>query len=547
MLPKTSPAPGRATNFPPASDRLASRSRNLTRGLAALRGHEALGSLRRGVEKESLRVFPSGALATTPHPRMLGSPLTHPHITTDFSEAQLELITGVHDNAAAALAELEDVHRFVCANIGEELLWSASMPCRLGAEAEIPVARFGTSNAGRCKTIYRLGLAHRYGRVMQTISGIHYNFSVPESLWPAIAQSRGETAGRDFVTNAYFDLIRNFRRYSWLLLYLFGASPAVCRSFVSEESAEGLETLDADTLFLPNATCLRMGPLGYQSEAQSSLHISYNGLPEYAASMRAALTEPYPPYAAIGTKADGEYRQLSTALLQIENEFYGTIRPKRRARSGERPLDALHDRGVEYVEVRCLDLDPFLPLGMDASTCRFLDVFLLMCLLLDSPPDSVQETESLLANQRASAEDGRSPGLALARDESSAVLVNWGRQLLTDCQRVADAVDETTGGRHHAAAVEQQRRKLEDPALTPSARVLAALREAGISFGEFGLRRSAAHKRWLAERPLDAANLERFNAMAAASLRDQASVEAADAASAEGFDAYLQRYLQLRR
>lgn len=349
------------------------------------------------------------------------------------------------------------------------------------------------------------------------------------------------------MTNAYFDVIRNFRRYSWLLLYLFGASPAVCRSFVSEDAAEGLEPLDADTLFLPNATCLRMGPLGYQSEAQSSLHISYNGLPEYATSMRAALTEPYPPYAAIGTKADGEYRQLSTALLQIENEFYGTIRPKRRARSGERPLDALHDRGVEYVEVRCLDLDPFLPLGMDAATCRFLDVFLLLCLLRDSPPDSVQETESLLANQRASAEDGRKPGLALARDESRAILVNWARELLADCQSVADAVDEATGGRHHAAAVEQQRRKLEDPALTPSARVLAALREADISFGEFGLRRSAAHKHWLAERPLDAANLERFNAMTADSLRDQESVEAADAASAESFDGYLQRYLQLRR
>ena len=478
---------------------------------------------------------------------MLGSPLTHPHITTDFSEAQLELITGVCDTADAALAELEDVHRFVCANIGEELLWGASMPCRLGAEDDIPVARFGTSNAGRSKTIYRLGLAHRYGRVMQTISGIHYNFSVPESLWPTIARSRGETAGRDFVTHAYFDLIRNFRRYSWLLLYLFGASPAVCRSFVSKSAANELQTLDAETLFLPHATCLRMGPLGYQSAAQSSLHISYNGLPEYAASMRAALTEPYPPYEAIGTKTNGEYRQLSTALLQIENEFYGTIRPKRRARSGERPLDALHDRGVEYVEVRCMDLDPFLPLGMDATTCRFLDVFLLMCLLRDSPPDSRDETESLLANQRAVVEEGRKAGLALAQDGAAADLVNWAGDLLADCLRVAEAVDETTGGGRHAAAVEQQRRKLADAAQTPSGRVLAALREEGSSFADFGLRRSAAHKHWLAERPLDAENLARFHAMTTASLRDQARVEAADAASGEGFDAYLQRYLRLRR
>ena len=476
---------------------------------------------------------------------MLGSPLAHPHITTDFSEAQLELITGVHTAAEAALAELDHVHRFVGANLGDELLWSASMPCRLGNEEDIPVARFGSSNAGRCKTIYRLGLAHRYGRVMQTISGIHYNFSIPERLWPAIAGSRGEPADRDFVTDAYFDLIRNFRRYSWLLLYLFGASPVVCRSFAPNHADGALEELDEDTLFLPYATSLRMGPLGYQSVAQSSLHISYNGLQEYAASMREALTEPYPPYEAIGTKADGEYRQLSTTLLQIENEFYGTIRPKRRVRSGERPLDALHDRGVEYVEVRCVDLDPFMPLGIDAATCRFLDVFLLVCLLRESPPDSRRESATLLANQRAVVESGRMAGLTLARGDGVAGLRQWAGELLADCLRVARAVDAASGRDDYAEAVERQRRKLADAAQTPSARVLAALREEGISFAEFGLRRSAAHKRWFAERPLGADDLARFNAMTTTSRSDQARIEAADAASAETFDGYLQRYLRI--
>ena len=526
-------------------DRERRRRRGLAARLRALGGHEALARLRRGVEKESLRVAPDGTLAKTPHPPMLGSPLAHPHITTDFSEAQLELITGIHTNAEAVLEELNDVHRFVSANLGDELLWSASMPCRLGKEEDIPVARFGSSHAGRCKTIYRLGLGHRYGRVMQTISGIHYNFSVPEPLWPAIAGGRGEAADRDFVTDAYFDLIRNFRRHSWLLLYLFGASPVVCRSFVPNHSHEALEELDAETLFLPHATSLRMGPLGYQSVAQSSLHISYNGLTEYAASMRTALTEPYPPYEAIGTKTNGEYRQLSTTLLQIENEFYGTIRPKRRTRPGERPLDALHDRGVEYVEVRCVDLDPFLPLGMDAATCRFLDVFLLVCLLRDSPPDSRRESATLLANQRAVVESGRMDGLTLACDDGVAGLCKWAGELLADCLLVARAVDAASGGDLHAAAVERQRRKLADPAQTPSARVLTALRRGGISFAEFGLRRSLAHKRWFAERRLSADGLSRFHAMTTASQREQSRIEAADAASTETFDNYLQRYLRL--
>ena len=513
-------------------------------GLAALRGREELARLRRGIEKESLRVAPNGALAVTPHPPALGSPLTHPHITTDFSEAQLELITGVHSSAEAALAELGDVHHFVCANIDDELLWSASMPCRLGDERHIPVARFGTSNAGRSKNVYRLGLAHRYGRVMQTISGIHYNFSVPETLWPIIAKSRGERLGSDFVTGAYFDLIRNFRRYSWLLIYLFGASPAVCRSFLRAETESELEPLDADTLYLPHATSLRMGRLGYQSDAQSSLHISYNSLAQYTASMRKALTAPYPAYEAIGVKVDGEYRQLSNTLLQIENEFYGTIRPKRRARSGERPLDALHDRGVEYVEVRCQDLDPFLPLGIDEPACRFLDVFLLMCLLRDSPPDSRKESDILCANQRAVVERGRAPDLDFANRRGGFVAMRcWANDLLAHCLLVAEAVDDAAGGERHAQAVEQQQRKVHDAARTPSARVLATLRESGVSFADFGVRQARRHKQLFAERsPLNAG---RFEALGTRSWREQTRVEAADRAKDESFDAYLARYLRL--
>ena len=438
------------------------RPESLAGALDVVRGRPELGALRRGIEKESLRVTPAGALAPTPHPRGLGSPLTHPRITTDFSEAQLELITGVHASAEDVLAELAEIHRFVHANIGDELLWAASMPCILGPEAEIPVAQFGSSNAGRSKSVYRTGLSYRYGRLMQTISGIHYNFSVPEALMSALA--RAGAADADFATERYFALIRNFRRYSWLLIYLFGASPAVCKSFVRGSDAAApatrLEVWDEGTLHLPHATSLRMGRLGYQSDAQSSLHISYNGLAQYAATMRDALTRPYPPFEAIGVLVDGEYRQLSTALLQIENEFYGTIRPKRRVRSGERPLDALHDRGVEYVEVRCMDLDPLQPLGIDAVTCRFLDVFLLYCLLAESPPDSRRESETMLANQTAIVERGREPGLTLATENGGVPAARWASELLQHCAQVAVEIDAVTGNDDHASAVAEQRRKV---------------------------------------------------------------------------------------
>src|SRR4030095_14922529 len=141
----------------------------------------ALAGLRRGIEKESLRVRPDGTLATAPHPVPLGSALTHPLVTTDFSESQLELITGVHTSADACIEELTAIHQAVYRAIGDELLWCASMPCRLPEEAAIPIGRYGSSNVGRAKSVYRTGLSHRYGKRMQMISGIHYKFSLPRA------------------------------------------------------------------------------------------------------------------------------------------------------------------------------------------------------------------------------------------------------------------------------------------------------------------------------------------------------------------------------
>ncbi|MFM7786323.1 MAG: glutamate--cysteine ligase, partial [Gammaproteobacteria bacterium] len=324
--------------------------------------------IRRGIEKESLRVDAQGRLAQSPHPLSLGSPLTHPSITTDFSEALLELITAPHPDAAGVLGELSDIHRFVYRHIDGELLWASSMPCVIGRDDEIPVARYGSSNVARMKTVYRVGLGHRYGRVMQTIAGIHYNFSLDDAFWERLRALHGASESlQDFKTAQYFALIRNFHRFSWLLIYLFGASPALCRSFVAGR-AHGLDELAPCTLHAPWATSLRMGDLGYQSDAQQSIDVPYNGLGDYVDALIRAIREPHPAYVAIGTRRDGEWLQLSTSLLQIENEFYSTIRPKRVTRSGESPRHALAERGVEYIEVRCIDIDPFEPVGIGAGT-----------------------------------------------------------------------------------------------------------------------------------------------------------------------------------
>jgi glutamate--cysteine ligase len=497
----------------------------LSRRLHALPA-ERLAGLRRGIEKESLRTQPDGSLALTPHPAALGSPLTHPNITTDFSESQLELITGVHAQAADCLQELQHIHQAVYRAIGDEMLWVGSMPCLLPADDAIPIGRYGTSNIGRAKTVYRTGLSHRYGRRMQTISGIHYNWSIP-----------GAT------NDDYFALMRNFRRHSFLLLLLFGASPAVCESFVTGRP-HALQPLARGTLGLPHATSLRMGRLGYQSDAQSALTVSYNDLDHYAATLQHALTQVHPPYEAIGLMDDsGHYRQLSTTLLQIENEFYGTIRPKRIIRTGERPLHALRERGVEYIEVRCMDLDPFEPVGIAASTMRFLDVFLLHCLLSDSPPDTPAEIAEAARNQERIAARGREPGLHLLRAGQEVPMASWAAQLLGAFEPIAAHLDEADGSAGHRDALALARAALQAPDILPSARVLQTLHARG-SYVELMRELSAQSRRTVMALPWPASLAERFERLAAKSRQQQAALEAADRID---FETFRREYLRVDR
>jgi glutamate--cysteine ligase len=483
---------------------------------------ERLLGIRRGIEKESLRAQPGGALALTPHPAALGSPLTHARITTDYCESQLELITGVHAGVQDCLDELTQIHQFVyrtLAAAGDERLWVGSMPCGLPPDENIPLGTYGSSNIGRAKSVYRMGLGHRYGRRMQTISGIHYNWSMP-----------------GLTNHEHFALIRNFRRHAFLLLWLFGASPAVCASFVAGR-AHGLNKLSEGALYLPHATSLRMGRLGYQSEAQASLAVSYNSMDSYAESLHAALTQPYAPYEAIGIRnLGGEYNQLSTSLLQIENEFYGTIRPKRVIKSGERPLHALRERGVEYIEVRCMDLDPFVPVGISAQTMRFLDIFLLHCLLHDSPPDTPEEIAALGRNQHRTAAYGREPGLILERDHSTVPLTDWAAELLAQCAPLAAALDGVHGGSAYADAMAVAQASLADPETLSSSRALATMqRDFGSSHTDFMRAQSEQTRNHLLALPWSAEQQAALEDMARVSVDRRKAIEAADEVDFETF------------
>jgi glutamate--cysteine ligase len=492
---------------------------------------DRLQGMRRGIEKESLRALPAGGLALTPHPLALGSALTHPHITTDFSESQVELVTGAHKSVAAVIDQITELHQVTYRALqaqGDEMLWVSSMPCGLPTDETIPIGRYGSSNVGRAKSVYRMGLGHRYGRRMQTISGIHYNWSMP-----GVSSSE------------YFALIRNFRRHAFLLLYLFGASPAVCSSFVAGRQHE-LQSLNAHTMYMPHGTSLRMGRLGYQSDAQASLKVSYNSLDGYGASLQDALTRSYPAYESVGIRnPGGDYNQLATTLLQIENEFYGTIRPKRVIFPGERPLHALRERGVEYIEVRLMDLDPFVSVGIEAQTMRFLDIFLLHCLLSDSPPDTPEEIAELAHNQHRVAARGREPGLQLEKAGREVPLADWGAELLEACAPIAATLDAAHGSKDYSAALAAAWVGLRQPDTLPSARVLAAMqKEHDNSFIAFTRAQSQKTRDSLRGLPLSAEVDATYAAMAKESVDEQKKIEAGDSMP---FEIYREQYVSADR
>ncbi|MET0357274.1 MAG: glutamate--cysteine ligase [Cellvibrio sp.] len=503
----------------------------------------SLKGILRGLEKESLRITPAGQLAQTGHPMGLGSALKHPHITTDYSESLLEFITEPFDNIPALLQQLDDIHRFTYHELAQtdERLWPASMPSSLPADADIPVARYGNSNSGAMKTIYRIGLGHRYGRSMQTIAGVHYNFSLPDSFWRELQQQEGNTQPlQDFKTDRYFALIRNFRRYFWLLVYLFGAAPAVSNEFVKGRKHR-LQPLadDNQTQHLPFATSLRMGDLGYQSDAQQSLFVCYNHINSYLSTLCGAITQPHPAYETIGVKdRAGHYKQLNTSLLQIENEFYSSIRPKRTTQSGETALQALRLGGVEYIEVRCIDLNPYEPLGVTAEQLRVIDAFLLYCLLSDSPETPYTEYAAWLENQKRIVYSGRDPNLKLLRDGNEIAFKEWAREILDDSFACAKLLDESYGGEDYSKAVQNQYAKLADPELTPSAKVLADLRQ-GKSFLDHTLDLAETHRQYFSDRPLTAEALAASHLQATQSLADQAKLEESPQIP---FDEYLANY-----
>lgn len=495
----------------------------------------------RGIEREGLRVLAEGKLATTPHAKALGSALTHAHITTDYAESLMEFITPVSHSAEEAIAQLQDIQKFVLSNIGEELIWPMSMPCFVSNEDDIELAQYGSSNVGTMKTVYRQGLKNRYGSMMQVIAGIHFNFSFSKSFWGVLKALDNDNGDEQtYVSNRYFALLRNYKRFCWLIPYLYGSSPAICPSFLqARETNLPFEKSSTGYMYLPYATSLRMSDLGYTNSEQSSLSICYNDLPGYLDGVKDAISLSSEKFEKIGIKVDGEYQQLNSNVLQIENELYAPVRPKQVARSGEKPSEALAERGVEYIEVRALDVNPFSDTGISIEQVYFLDIFLTYCALADSPLLECSNQNTYEKNMDEVVVRGRDPKLLLDDSGTQKSVTQWGNELFDGMEKVAELLDKAYSTDKYQQALSNERAKINDPSLTPSAKLLNLVNEKQQSLTKCALQAASEFKEQLLARPYQVYSQAYFEQQARESLDNQASIEQSDSLS---FDDFLKDY-----
>ena len=499
----------------------------------------------RGIERESLRMQGNGFLSQTNHPETLGSALTHPHITTDYSEALMEFITPPKANIPEALNFLKDIHAVVNRHLLEdEKLWPLSMPCMLDDEEEnIRLAQYGSSNIGKFKTLYRRGLGVRYGRRMQTISGVHYNISFPDEVFEALQQHEVDDrlkalSLQDYRSHRYLGLVRNFIRLTPLVTYLIGASPSVCKCIMTGREHQLLPLIKG-TLYLPYATALRMGRFGYQNSAQKQLGIHYNNLKDYVADLQKAVYTPYPPFSRLGLDdANGEPIQINDHVLQIENEYYSLVRPKQIPEAGETPSQALANRGIAYVELRAVDVNPYSDIGINEDTAAFLEVIALYCLLKDSPDLPESEQDLIDQNQAEVVNRGRAPNAKILEPNAEYLLVDWLNLHITAMLPLADLLNQTYATDIYSNSMQLMKTRIDHVEKTLSAQVIAdTLKHGGTwSFGSF---MALTHVKNYQEHVLSDELLTYFEQLAVSSKDKQQQLEQDTTVS---FEHYLKQF-----
>jgi glutamate--cysteine ligase len=507
----------------------------------------------RGVEKENLRVDTQGRYLITPHPKTLGSPLTHPFITTDFSESLLECVTPPVTGRSSLFKSLQDIQAYVVQNLQSqnepEFLWPYSMPYLQTQEEvnRVPLAYYGSSHAARMKRVYRQGLVSRYGNAMQLIAGIHYNISFPEHLLQQLGSLPDfpQESGQTLISDRYMGLIRNFIRYQWVLAYLFGASPSCFSASLRKRHIPSYLRKLPDRSFVGDYVCsLRLGDLGYHNSVQAGIQLGFDCVKKYAKDLLMATQVPDNHLLdSVVVDVEGHYHQLNRNLLQIENEYYFNIRPKSNPKmsQGERPAVALYNHGIEYIEFRGLDLDPLNPLGLSPETAAFCDLFLFYMLLMESPSlTNIDKTQGF-CNLKTVVECGRHPQCKIMFRDKQTEIKSALAQIVEQMEPLAvwmDAADSSSENTYQKA-LNLQRDVAKGDALNLSGRLIACWQNSRLSWHDFLCEQQKIHTDFLSSYVLPEPLKNEWSLLVEKSFEDQKILESKNDIS---FEEYLENY-----
>lgn len=389
-----------------------------------------------GLEREALRVHEDGRIALTDHPHILGNRSYHETISTDFSEAQPELITPVCHSVDDMYKQMQALEKVMMLSLPQdEYLWTYSMPAILPEdESLIPIVRVEDQS----QITYREGLAERYGKRKQMISGMHFNFGFKKELIEGLSSTDPfKDYGVQTISNMiHMKLARNFIRYRWLLTYLFGGVPTAHSSFYDKES----DSVDY------HVRSMRSSPLGY-----------HNALPRQVS------------YASIEDYVDDILTMVADGTLSQEREFYGSARPR-----GTESIAGLAEKGVQYIELRSLDNNPYSMTGLSRDQLHFTHLYCLLMVWMDEDDAS---TEALELGTHMNEQSG------LERPQEESEYKEEGLYLLKLMQ---DMVDELNLDSYYKDLVTRALDEMEDPAQTLAYRVSKSIEEAG-SLVDFGM------------------------------------------------------------
>lgn len=404
-----------------------------------------------GIEKESVRFHPDGRLALTDHPHAFGNRSYHPTIQTDFSESQVEIITPTCTSTREASRQLTAIHDVVLNSLSDdEYLFPFSTPAVLPEdEVDIPIVRVEDQS----QITYREGLAERYGKRKQMISGIHFNFGLKPEFFEKLYQAqsddfKSETSLIDFTNSLYMKMSRNFMRYRWLLTYLFGASPYADESFYGDTKPYDY----------------------YVRSVRNSVRGYHNTLKTQV------------PFTSIEDYADTIYQLIEEGELAEEREFYGSIRAR-----GASSLKEMVEKGIKYIEIRSIDINPYDENGISQEQLDFTHYFALFLMWTDRDDRSLEAlTLGTEMNEKSAVEPVKDP--SQYKEEGLELLAEM-KEMLEDIQ----ASDYIKGLVDHAVAV------FENPELTLAARLAQEIEAS--SFLDWGLKTAKAYKAAATDQP----------------------------------------------